>query len=1186
MNEFSSGDKPEDDLQPLFVSDKNGNTYAYHPKPAPPQSCSAGCWHSANPDDMVMDYEANAAADGGENMALNPQCVEELDHQKAPSDFSGPAHAVVTGEPRYPRSCCHSLRSPQGQSEETSPPFAWEPQEGDWSCADCPDALQLNQTFDMSVDNAACTFAKHHAVGKSQSLHASGSLQPAGRRSGNTSLSCSVRPSSQSDKTHVTGTSYDRGVFKSPAATASEAQGTTYTAFPEVLMQTEAFVPDAGNACPYSSGNVTSEYTDGPQQRLVGEKEIHALTPVSDGMDVPSGSAVKEFFCLSNDEPQSETHSASSYGPKEMGQNLGETVSGCLIDDECPCLVPAFDNSTAPVLCPEPKVTGAEHTQIAPHEEDLEIQNHTIELVPGSPPGHSLELTWDENDMVISANDTICMSTPIPKPLNATFFVSPVEATEKCSNLEKSHRELSKPNLGKPTTKANTPIGSKVRKNKIISYPRPNFKNVKAKVMSRPALQSHDPALSKVTPRPQLTSASSSPSSVSSSRQLTVLSKTRRSDLNADTKTETPINKTQKQQLNKLITSQAERVATHSKNASHKVARTTPALKSNREDVDKASSSNSACEPGSVASFLQKCRGLFSVTMESPECLEMTYVSNIQRISPEEKGKQENGALLEKQDLKKDILNETFEYGSLFSGSASKTATPAGRNTPKPDASSLRITPGPKAKVGPSASCLRCTSNSRTLSADRTLSYQRIRRAAGSGKPTSLKTAQPSWVNLPRPLPKSNASLKSSALRRTGSPSSITSTHSDLNAYSSNFENGRQKTPRSLCIQTQTPPDVLSSEKTLELAQYKTKSEKQSRFILHLKQLVSCGNAKFEALTVVIQHLLSEREEALQQHKALSQELLSLRGELVTASTACEKLEKARNELQAAYEGFVQKLNQQHQTDLTELENRLKEFYTEECEKLQNIYIEEAEKYKTQLQEQFDNLSAAHETSKLEIEASHSDEVELLKKAYETSLSEIKKSHELEKKSLEDLLSEKQESLEKQITDLKSENEALNEKLKSEEQKRLSREKANLKNPQIMYLEQELESLKAVLEIKNEKLHQQDVKLMKMEKLEDNNTALVDKLKRCQQENEELKARIDKHIAISRQLSNEQATLQEWLEKESKVNKRLSMENEELLWKLHNGDLCGSDRSPTSPAIPFQSPRNSGSFPSPSVSPR
>lgn len=102
----------------------------------------------------------------------------------------------------------------------------------------------------------------------------------------------------------------------------------------------------------------------------------------------------------------------------------------------------------------------------------------------------------------------------------------------------------------------------------------------------------------------------------------------------------------------------------------------------------------------------------------------------------------------------------------------------------------------------------------------------------------------------------------------------------------------------------------------------------------------------------------------------------------------------------------------------------------------------------------------------------------------------------------------------------------------------------------------------------------------------DNNTALVDKLKRFQQENEELKARMDKHMAISRQLSTEQAALQESLEKESKVNKRLSMENEELLWKLHNGDLCSPKRSPTSSAIPFQSPRNSGSFSSPSISPR
>ncbi|XP_065375002.1 microtubule-associated tumor suppressor 1 isoform X2 [Macaca fascicularis] len=1258
MTDDNSDGKIEDESQTFFTSDEDGNTHAYNPRSPPTQNSSASSvdWNSANPDDMVVDYETDPAVVTGENISLSLQGVEVFDPEKSSSDFfskqvldmhkdsicQSPA-LVGTEKPKYLQHSCHSLEAVQGQSVEPCLPFVWKPND-DLNCTGYSASLELNQTFDMTVDKVNCTFISRHAIGKTQSFHTTGSLPPAGRRSGNTSsLSYSTWTSSHSDKMHARETTYDRESFENPQATPSEAQDMTYTAFSDVVMQSEVFVSDIGNRCPRSSGKVTSEYTDGSQQGLVGEKETQALTPVSDGMEVPNGSALQEFFCLSQDESNSEPHSQSSYRQKEMGQNLRETVSHCLIDDECPLMVPAFDKSEAQVLNPEHKVTETEDTQMASKGKDLETQNRTSELILSSPPGQkvglSCGLTWDANDMVISTDSMICMSTPVLEPTKVTFSVSPIEATEKSKKVEKSNRglknipnskeapvNLCKPSLGKSATKTNTPIGCKVRKTEIISYPRPNFKNVKAKVMSRPVLQSRDAALSKVTPRPQLTGASS-PSSVVSSRQPTVLSRTPRADLNADKKAEILINKTHKQQFNKLITGQAVRVTTHAKNASHRVPRTTSAVKSNQEDVDKASSSNSACETGSVSALFQKIKGILPVKMESAECLEMTYVPHIDRNSPEKKGEKENGTSMEKQELKQEIMNETFEYGSLFLGSASKTTTTSGRNISKPDSCGLRQIAAPKAKVGPPVSCLRRNSDSRNLSADRAVSPQRIRRVSSSGKPASLKTAQSSWVNLSRPLPKSKASLKSSALRRTGSTPSIASTHSELSTYSNNsgnaavikyeekppkpaFQNGssgsfylkplvsrahvhllktppkveksRQKNPRSLCIQTQTAPDALPSEKTRELAQYKTKCENQSGFILQLKQLLACGNTKFEALTVVIQHLLSEREEALKQHKTLSQELVNLRGELVTASTTCEKLEKARNELQTAYEAFVQ----QHQAEKTERENRLKEFYTREYEKLRDTYVEEAEKYKMQLQEQFDNLNAAHETSKLEIEASHSEKVELLKKAYEASLSEIKKGHEIEKKSLEDLLSEKQESLEKQISDLKSENDALNEKLKSEEQKRIAREKANLKNPQIMYLEQELESLKAVLEIKNEKLHQQDIKLMKMEKLVDNNTALVDKLKRFQQENEELKARMDKHMEISRQLSTEQAVLQESLEKESKVNKRLSMENEELLWKLHNGDLCSPKRSPTSSAIPFQSPRNSGSFPSPSISPR
>uniref|UniRef100_A0A4X1U358 Microtubule associated scaffold protein 1 n=1 Tax=Sus scrofa TaxID=9823 RepID=A0A4X1U358_PIG len=1220
MNDDNSDDKTEDKLQSLYIGDGNGNTYAYNQKSPPTQNSSTNnvSWNSANPDDMVVDYETSSAVDIGETISLNPQSVDVLDHQKSSNDFlsketldiyKGSAcqsFACVRNseEPKYLHNSCHSLESFQDQSVETSLPFAWKRNKDDLTLcrvtADDSSALALNQTFDMKMDNIHDTFVVHPNIEKSQAL-------PTGTRNGNTSLSCSLPTFSHADEIHVRETHCDKDCFENPQARASESQDTSYTAFSEVVMQTDVVVPDIGSECHCSSEKVTSEYPDGAQQRLGREKEIQALTPVSDGMDVSSGSVLQEFFCSSKDEPKSEMHSWSSYGQKEMGQNLRETVSNCLIDDECSLLVPTFDNSTTQVLDPEHQVTVAKDTPVASNGKDSGTQNHTIEWVlngsmAGQKVASSFELSWDTDNMAIGTNNLIGMSTPILEPTKASFSISPIDLTDKCSKIPKSNRELrnlpnlkgaqmnmSKPTLGKSTTKTNTPVGSKVRSTEIISYPRPNFKNVKAKVISRRVLQPKDPALSEAIPTSQLT-GTSLPSSVSSSRQVTVLNKTPTSDLNAEPKAEILINKTHKQQFNKLITSQAVHVTTHSKNASHKLPRATSAMKSNQEDVDKASSSNSACESGPVAAFFQKIKGELPVKMESTECVEMTYTSNIDGISPEKKGEKENGTLMAKQQLKKEIMNETFDCGSLFLGSAPKRATISGRNITKPNSSILRKIPVPKAKVGPSISCWRRNSDSRNLNSDRTLSPQRIRLVPSSaGNATVVKFEEkppkPAFQNgtsgslyLKPLVPRAHAHLLKT-------PSKGPSRKSLFTAFNG-VEKGRQKNARSLCIQTQTSPDVLSSEKTLELAQFKTKCEKQSGCILQLKQLLSCGNAKFEALTVVIQHLLSEREEALKQHKALSQELVNLRGELVTASTTCEKLEKARNELQIAYEGFVQKLNQQHQTDLTELENRLKEFYTGECEKLQNIYIEEAEKYKTQLQEQFDNLNAAHETSKLEIEASHSEKIELLKKAYETSLSEIKKSHEMEKKSLEDVLYEKQESLEKQIDDLKSENDALNEKLKSEEQKRVSREKANSKSPQIMYLEQELESLKAVLEIKNEKLHQQDIKLMKMEKLVDNNTALVDKLKRFQQENEELKARMDKHMAISRQLSTEQAVLQESLEKESKVNKRLSMENEELLWKLHNGDLCSPKRSPTSPAIPFQSPRNSGSFPSPSISPR
>ncbi|NXA87505.1 MTUS1 protein, partial [Melanocharis versteri] len=785
----------------------------------------------------------------------------------------------------------------------------------------------------------------------------------------------------------------------------------------------------------------------------------------------------------------------------------------------------------------------------------------------------------------------------------------------------------------------------KARKSEIVSFPKPNFKNVKPKVVSRPVLQPRDSAALKQSPQsPQLSSVSS-PSRVGSPRQLSsstkVLKKT--VDLAKDTTVELPVNKPHKLHVNKcLFTSQVGHATTHPRNTSHKASKT-PALKRSLQDIDKASATHSACSLASavLAASGENSKEMLNDKMESSNSLMPPCAQNIDLTKGEKEQSSNMGVLLEA-TLVKDIANETFDVCSVPLMPSVKDGTTQGKNIPRKDPITLRSVSTPKVKMVPSVSTLKRGCENKTISTIRTPSHKEALLSSSSGgKHASVKNSPASWTSFGKSLAKSKVPVKRSVLERTPSLSSVSSAQSEQSLFSANsasatvirngewpskpaFQNGtsgsvplkalprprlhslrstpkvvvvvlvdkgKQRSPKSSCIRTQASTDARSpGTKAAELTQYKTKCETQSGIILQLKKFLTSSNQKFEALTVVIQHLQSEREEALKQRKELSQELVNLRGELVTTSAACEKLERDRNELQVAYEGFLQKLNQQHHDDLAELEERLKQFYTAECEKLQSICIEEAEKYKAQLQEQVDNLNTTHESFKLELENRHSEKVEELKKEYESSFSGkyfVFNTHESERKSLEDSFKEKQELLEKKIDELKSENNSLSEKLKSEEQKQIAKEKANLKNPQIMYLEQELESLKAVLEIKNEKLHQQDIKLMKMEKLVENNTILMDKLKKVQQENEELKARMDKHMELSRQLSTEQAVLQESLEKESKVNKRLSMENEELLWKLHNGDLCSPRKlSPSSSSVPLQSPRNSGNFSSPAVSPR
>ncbi|XP_072784346.1 microtubule-associated tumor suppressor 1 isoform X2 [Taeniopygia guttata] len=1218
MNIGKSDDKAKNGLKSsLLIRDENGNSYACDRGTPSSENCATKIHGNSTAQNTVAEHEGDTIFENKGNFRslFKQQCIEVLDMQKTPGKYSctgaplGDTDAACKSSVTEQTSICplncglevmtslvkgdFAMAKMQNQSIEHSVPYS---QTDSKSVLTLPASEQNMQS--LKNDRACCqlsTLDVTNVTGENLRTDLNDDMHL-----GETLISSEVCVTEKFNRTNSertpnftsAGVEHDQ---KNTIKNDNESQETDAQAVELPAGCTDHYKQDVLSPCI----NINE---DDPVKSL-------QITPFQD----ETGNSSAET-CMDSD-----VNSVDLLPDQMDGEQVSNKTSEPLTKEQCISGNAALQNmhNIPSVSCSVSKLKKT----VMP---ELKCEATFVVFSP----------TADES------NSSLYTSTPKERSKNRTFSVSALEELgDKSSRLRQSEAFIGGHNRsGLKASSAQTarkpmgrsPIASTITKGKkseIVSFPKPNFKNVKPKVVCRPVPQPRDSAALKQSPQSHQRLSVSSPSRVGSPRQLSssvkVLKKT--VDSAKDSKVDLPVNRPHKLHVNKhLFTSQVSHATTHPRNTSHKVSKT-PALKLSLKDTDEASATPPVC---SFASTVLPASGensnkMLNNKMESSNSLMMPCTQNIDLTKGEKEQCSNMGVLLEA-TLVKDMANETFEVHSVPLMPSVKDGTTQGKNIPKKDQITPRSVLTPKVKMVPSVSTLKRGCENKTISTIKTPSHKEaLMSSSSAASATVIRNGEwpskPACQNgtsgsvplkaLPRPRLHSLRSTPKGAKTRSASlnqcvPKSSGPLHLARKASETRgtpgrnvqqslscfgpVDKGRQRSTKSSCIRTQASTDARSpGTKAAELIEYKTKCETQSGIILQLKKFLTSSNQKFEALTVVIQHLQSEREEALKQRKDLSQELLNLRGELVTTSAACEKLERDRNELQVAYEGYLQKLNQKHNDDLAEVEEKLKQFYTAECEKLRSICIEEAEKYKAQLQEQVDNLNTTHESFKLELENRHSEKVEELKKEYESSFSELKSTHESERKSLEDSFKEKQELLEKKIDELKSENNSLSEKLKLEEQKQIAKEKANLKNPQIMYLEQELESLKAVLEIKNEKLHQQDIKLMKMEKLVENNTILMDKLKKVQQENEELKARMDKHMELSRQLSTEQAVLQESLEKESKVNKRLSMENEELLWKLHNGDLCSPRKlSPSSSSVPLQSPRNSGNFSSPAVSPR
>ncbi|GAB5566255.1 microtubule-associated tumor suppressor candidate 2 isoform X1 [Prionailurus iriomotensis] len=374
-------------------------------------------------------------------------------------------------------------------------------------------------------------------------------------------------------------------------------------------------------------------------------------------------------------------------------------------------------------------------------------------------------------------------------------------------------------------------------------------------------------------------------------------------------------------------------------------------------------------------------------------------------------------------------------------------------------------------------------------------------------------------------------------------------------------------------------PDLQVREAERQLVQrLKDRCQQQARQLVLVQAELRRAVCGFQALAVSTQYFSRKNESALVKEKELSVELANVRDEVAFNAAKCEKLQKEKEDLEWRFEEQVRELGWRQQAELQDLEERLQVQYQAEAMRLQEAHHAQLLRIERQHQEQVEDITASHEAAVLEMENNHTVAIAILQDDHHHKVQELMSTHELEKKELEENFEKLRLSLQDQVHMLTFQSQSLRDRARRFEEalRKNTEEQLEIALAPYQHLEEDMKSLKQVLEMKNQQIHQQEKKIIELEKLAEKNIILEEKIQVLQQQNEDLKARIDQNTVVTRQLSEENANLQEYVEKETQEKKRLSRTNEELLWKLQTGDPTSPVKlSPTSPVY-----RGSSSGPS------
>uniref|UniRef100_A0A087YIZ7 Microtubule associated tumor suppressor candidate 2a n=1 Tax=Poecilia formosa TaxID=48698 RepID=A0A087YIZ7_POEFO len=360
-----------------------------------------------------------------------------------------------------------------------------------------------------------------------------------------------------------------------------------------------------------------------------------------------------------------------------------------------------------------------------------------------------------------------------------------------------------------------------------------------------------------------------------------------------------------------------------------------------------------------------------------------------------------------------------------------------------------------------------------------------------------------------------------------------------------------------------------------KLQRYCNRQERQLKALRDELQRTSLG---LDAFIITTQHYCLKNKTAEEGQSELSLELKKAREEMTSHSARWERLQQDKTALEVAFERELQELQVQQEAELAAVEEGLRKCHAAEVEHLKAEHRLEMEELTTQQQEQMEEVTVNHQAAMQELRDMHNITMATLHEEHARTMRDLRKAHEQQKLLLEEDFEKLRLSLQDQVDMLTFQNQSLKDKAKRFEEalRRSTDEQIIDALAPYQHIEKDLKSLKEVVEMKNQQIHQQEKKISDLEKVAQKNVFLEEKIQVLQQQNEDMKARIEMNLATSRQLTEENANLHESVEKESTEKKRLSRNNEELLWLLQTSPIMspasrpwqGATRPPTVTAVP------------------